>query len=331
MESSRLAGPSQPLRGLQAVACPPPPPGDQGARTAAPSRVGNAPLINSQSPLSLLDRPPVTVGTVAEYAAWFGDESHAVLGVGVMPITQVTNIDNETLQTLKGADRALRHTKELLPWGAANQVVDVWRTNANSVLARRERLLAKDGLSVDAIIRSGVGNCGEHARVAQSVILTEATTRPVMRVRAAEGDHNFVVLGDPRELPADKLVVADAWVTFPTAHLLNEGRWGIGAIIEQSTPQVRGSPLLSTPEIGTPRNSLSDKAEAMRHIATVANEGRGMFEDHVSVLALDHAYHDGTGEPVRFDTYPRAWIEKRINTLGEYSLWQEGARARDDG
>lgn len=292
--------------------------------------VGNVSLTNTQLPRALHDGPSCAVGTLAEYAAWFGDECRSILSVDVKSKTAVSKVDSDTMQALHMADRAIRHTKELLHLGTANHAVDVWRTDAANVHARRQRLLTPGGMAVQAVIDSGDGNCGEQTRVTKAMLLTERTTRPVLHVKAVGVDHNFVLLGDPRELSEREVVVADSWVTFPTAHLLSEGRFKMEKIVDQSPPQAGTAPLDAPAHVVTMMDSGESRAEAKLHINNVWNRGGSMFEDHVSVLALNNAYREEGGRSVRFDRFPRPWIESRISSLSEFLMWSEGGVGEDE-
>ncbi|MEB0084741.1 hypothetical protein QN379_22275, partial [Glaciimonas sp. Gout2] len=130
-------------------------------------------------------------------------------------------VTKKILSELLMADKAIRLTQVALPFGSTNQVADVWRTNAENILRRRIRLLAEDGQSLKAIVTSGVGNCSEHSKVTAALLLSEPTKSPLFRVAAEGMDHNFVLIGDQREIDSSEVVVADSWVKFPIAHTLD--------------------------------------------------------------------------------------------------------------
>jgi len=296
--------------------------GHAGNMAGSLTAIGNVPLTNAQTPRYLKDGPGADVGLLAGYAVLFGDECEMIMGASVNPVLNVSTVDASTMQALRSADNAIRHTKELMPLGAANQAVDIWRTNAGNVYARRERLLTPDGMSVDAIMKSGVGNCAEHALVTKAVITSEPTDRPVMRVRAEGVDHNFVILGDPRELSEKQVVVADSWVTFPMAHLLSEGQFGVGSILDQTPPKSQAEALQVSGELKSILDDKGLRSEAEAHLKKLQNSG-GFFEEHVSVKTIGNAYHEVGGESVRFDGFPSSWIESRINAIGEFTEWSE--------
>ena len=78
-------------------------------------------------------------------------------------------------------------------------------------------------------------------------------------------------------------------MTFPTVHLLSEGRWGIEKIVDQNPPQPGGAPLRASPQTGALPNSLHTQNEATCYIRDAQDAGRTLFDDHVTVDILDNA------------------------------------------
>lgn len=189
------------------------------------------------------------------------------------------------------------------------------RTRERACITRLNRLLGHDGMSLKAIIESSSGNCGEHARITQAVILTEPTQQPVMRVRAKDIDHNFVILGDPRELPERQIVVADSWVTLPMAHLLHQGHFHVGDIIEQCAPQARGAPLAVPSQTALMQHMRSRRDQAANHLQEIQSQAHHLYTAHSSLSQLGQAYQGPHGEPVFFDGYPHEWIVSRISLM----------------
>lgn len=152
---------------------------------------------------------------------------------------KIRTTDVET-QALQLADKAITVTKKLLPYGSPNQIVDVWLTNAENVRRRRERLMSPDGTTLEKIIRSGAGNCGEHSQVTFALIAGSPRNEPVSRVNAEGVDHAFVVIGDHRQ--TDRVTIADSWVTFPVAHLLRHGVFSINQVLDTTAPNTHSDP-----------------------------------------------------------------------------------------
>lgn len=290
-------------------------------RFPGPHCIGNTSITLSTPLLYLEPAEGAGIGQISEYGAYGGEELINMLGAKLACVGNIIDVDGSTFATLKKADRAIRHTKELLFAGAPNQVVDVWMTNADNVAKRRERLLSQAGGQLSQILASGTGNCGEHSRVTQALILSEPTTQPVFRVRAAGVDHNFVIIGDPREKSCTEVVVADSWVTFPVAHLLSEGKFELGGCIEQTPPRSKIEPGEDVQrKVTKPIHVVDDHTKAQSYLKEKCSRGNTLYLHWVSAQILGQSYRCD-GVTMQFDAFPRDWIENRINAYGEFYEW----------
>jgi hypothetical protein len=217
------------------------------------------------------------------------------------------------------ADEAISKTKELLPFGAPNQIVDIWLTNAENVMRRRERLLSPASDSLEQIVRSGAGNCGEHARVTFALLAGTARSEPVSRVTAAGVDHVFNVIGDHRQ--SDRVAVADSWVTFPVAHLYRHGSFPIDQIKETAPPQVHEDPkyqILSEWSQSKPLiEARSAAIDFLKKSYGRANSPR-FFNQWASLARLGGQYATEGGQTFDFDRFPKEQIAKYMNAMKEY-------------
>jgi RHS repeat-associated protein len=144
------------------------------------------------------------------------------------PIKYTHEVDERTMDNLLLADLANAFSKVLLPFGSGNQAVDLWRTRGQS--SKLGTVRALNNSYVDDVLESGAGNCGEFAAVNFRLLASASSRRdPLYFVKARDIDHGFVVIGDAR---ASKTVFADAWPTFPLAHIGDHGYFESEEVIE---------------------------------------------------------------------------------------------------
>lgn len=152
------------------------------------------------------------------------------------PSVRSVPVTEDIWDRLQLADAANRFTKALLPYGAGNQVVDVWRTQGEShkkiapLRKSFKELEAENGDYARAAVAVGAGNCGEHAHVAFSLLASTKRNHPISFVKAKGHDHGFVVIGDINAEGPENLVYVDSWVTFPLAHLGKHAEYSIEAV-----------------------------------------------------------------------------------------------------
>jgi insecticidal toxin complex protein TccC len=149
------------------------------------------------------------------------------------PIVYVENVDQRVWNNLLLADSANKFSKALLPIGSRNQTVDLWRTRG---FAYKQIDLARPGglLNLSRALHAGAGNCGEFSVLNFSLLASTSRTDPIFRVSAEGEDHAFVVIGDSRS--PGEVVYADAWSTFPNAHLASHGSYKVGDVLDSVGP-----------------------------------------------------------------------------------------------
>jgi insecticidal toxin complex protein TccC len=146
---------------------------------------------------------------------------------GPPPRALIQKVDERVMERLNLADSANRFSKALLPYGSMNQMLDAFRSRGESInkldIARTDE---KNPIAWS--LHAGAGNCGEFANL-NFKLLASASSRPdpIQRVTALGADHGFVVIGDYR---APGAVYADAWPTFPLAHVGGHGRFSVGSV-----------------------------------------------------------------------------------------------------
>lgn len=131
------------------------------------------------------------------------------------------------------AAAAIKHTKEVMAFGAGNQKEALEATNFNSYYrmkvmrdngcfdmtpeARKLAMANPDAfIAAKADLAQG-GNCGEHAMVAFDHIRANAPGVTINRADVEGLDHAFVILGDIKGESDADLAVSDPWPTAPTA------------------------------------------------------------------------------------------------------------------
>ena len=144
-------------------------------------------------------------------------------------------VSPKALTRLGHAKAAIAVTKQVLSFGAGNQVEAIRATKMNS----RFRLQAIRNHSYwemapeirhlamgypDALVAAKAdlvhgGNCGEHAWVAYHYLRLHAKGDPI-QVSAKSGlDHAFVIMGDLKNEKDNEMAVSDPWPNNPTACL----------------------------------------------------------------------------------------------------------------
>ncbi|MCE2680868.1 MAG: hypothetical protein LW629_10605 [Burkholderiales bacterium] len=156
-------------------------------------------------------------------------------------------VTDATLQLLVHANQVNWDVKRLLPYGAGNQIVDNVGTQGHAwarVCLQPSRLIHSAGLTHDQQIlrvkepiRFQAGNCGQTSAIAFSLLASMDLNAPVFRVKASDVDHGFVVIGDEREISADKVVVVDPWSLVPVAHTLEASDLTSGEKMSEHPPK----------------------------------------------------------------------------------------------
>ncbi|WP_223447773.1 RHS repeat-associated core domain-containing protein [Pseudomonas sp. BF-R-19] len=149
------------------------------------------------------------------------------------PVAYVESIDQRIWNNLVLADVANRFSKALLPFGSRNQKADLWRTRGHAY-AQINLARPTGELSLPHALHAGSGNCGEFSMLNFSLLASTSRNDPIFRVAAEGEDHAFVVIGDSRI--RSEVVFADAWPTFPQAHLAFHGSYRVGDVLESLGP-----------------------------------------------------------------------------------------------
>lgn len=163
-----------------------------------------------------------------------------------VPIQAVTNpaADTKKEVSAKGRERlelaqdAIDHTRQVLEFGAGNQLDALNTTGANSYFRMRVvrgngyweiapavQELAKnnrDALEAAKTEMVQGGNCREYSRVALNYLRVNAKGETLNLAQCDTPDHVFVVIGKRRTDPEANLATADPWPTRPTACLFED-------------------------------------------------------------------------------------------------------------
>jgi hypothetical protein len=147
-------------------------------------------------------------------------------------------VNSQTMDHLRIAQRANNLVKAVLDSGAGNQAVDIAASGGESWARRQVGFESAPRGNMAAQIQrvdlAQGGNCPEHASFASAVVLrlgTEPETTvaaPVVRVWEGSQslDHTYTLIGDPRapEWGNHNTVLVDPWVVVPSASTLSEAR-----------------------------------------------------------------------------------------------------------
>lgn len=141
----------------------------------------------------------------------------------------------KAMKRLTEARSAIKHTKDVLHFGAGNQLEALRATQFNSYFrmkCMRDPLCWEIADSVKAIAADNPealtaakadlahgGNCGEHAQVAFDYLRVHAVGETINRTSVNGLDHNFILIGDLGADSDSDLCVSDPWPTQATATL----------------------------------------------------------------------------------------------------------------
>ncbi|WP_458373945.1 RHS repeat domain-containing protein [Pseudomonas laurylsulfatiphila] len=237
--------------------------------------------------------------------------------VKVKPIFREVNQD--VYRSLQHARDANMIAKLLLVSGAPNQTVDLLRATLDPLnMVLEHKRVQKSENRVQAAIASGVGACGEHARITFNLLASTQTKQPVFRVSAKGVDHGFSIIGDPRVMPLDQVIVVDAWPVFPRAHTLDVGEYEVDAIRE--TALAEADPKYSMDDAKLLENSKLDfqDGSSMVRIRTVdkmTNKYMQLFSIKEEYRKLDYMFEEDVGG---FDLLPRSYVFDRVKHVASY-------------
>ncbi|MBE7210258.1 MAG: hypothetical protein INR65_04500 [Gluconacetobacter diazotrophicus] len=144
-------------------------------------------------------------------------------------IEETRFIPPDLLRMIEIGDAVIHQVRALRSLGAQNLVRESTAENARGLLrARYEKALLRaakpnrTSLPIRPIavaaVRHRSGNCQEAAAIAYCLLRGYVELFDIcISTVAPEFDHGFVCIGDPRILPADRVVVVDAWPYEPQA------------------------------------------------------------------------------------------------------------------
>lgn len=249
------------------------------------------------------------------------------------PSNRVYEVDEELFINLQSAAKANRLVKAVFQKGAANQIIDLWRSRED-LDGKVESFRKKGVVKANAIAASlGIGNCCEQSRLSYR-LLASATGRkvPVFRVAADGVDHAFVVIGDHRILSPKKLVFSDPWPTFPQAHLGEHGIFSIGRPLNTAPPGfvhpsyrvdekiLDHGPFVFPVETG----SEQDEETALENINAVEGVYMQWFSLKHNQVGVDYKYKSAGN----FPTFGEQYVEDRLNYFQRYLEVEKRMNAR---
>jgi len=245
------------------------------------------------------------------------------------PIIVSTSVE----ANLEIADKATHTTRELLRFGAGNQLVDIINTNGES-FTRVKLIRTKKNATVKRTVRYQAGFCGEFGELTFNLLAYQKRNKPVFAVEWDGIDHSFVVIGDRREISDKDIVVADAWTNFPIAHTLNNNLWyqGRDLITKASAPPgVLGDPKY---EILLEWVEKSVDARNQEPIEAILNKS-DLKVWNINLAATSTTYYSINSTksgPTRYSFFPKKQIENALEIQREHlALKSQSQDASADG
>jgi hypothetical protein len=118
-----------------------------------------------------------------------------------------------------------------------------------------ENVFGDPGENTDAIARAASaigahgGACNEFSALTHTALISKQTTQPVIRVWDDYAHHSFTLIGDPRALSPNNVIVVDAWPSKFQVSTLTDTRWdtviGVGNLdVHTETPLVSSAQAL---------------------------------------------------------------------------------------
>lgn len=235
----------------------------------------------------------------------------------------VRTVDETTYGSLEHARLVNLTTKALLPYGADNQRLDLWRSPIDNRAGLEWIRSSPADRYMDNLLEIGIGNCGEHADISFNLLASAETKQPVFRVRAEGFDHGFVVIGDKRQLSSSKLVIVDSWPTFPVAHTAKAGAFKIGDVIRDAPasadPQyeVSDRTLIRNTRYDFPEVPFDggDSIARFRSIDSIPTAFMQWFSVKDSRRGIDYKGARGKGN---FNRLPEAYVMDRLHRYSNY-------------
>ncbi|MHC8290726.1 RHS repeat domain-containing protein [Pseudomonas sp. XS1P51] len=244
-------------------------------------------------------------------------------GLTSAPTIFFQGVDDQTYTSLEQVRAGSLITKTLLRKGSPNQVLDLMRSidDPADMVYMLSEVVRKDINPLGSSLRFGIGNCGEHADVLFNLLASTETHQPVVKVSAGNGvDHAFVVIGDYREPQGrnGKIIVADAWPTFPLPHLADVGMFEVGNI--KATAPAAADPryqlddalLVENGEVVFPDVPPDGRVEQIRRLGGTYLQ---LFSVQDSQRGLEYYSFGRSGG---FNKLPERYVVERMNDLSNY-------------
>lgn len=218
-------------------------------------------------------------------------------------------VTSKILEKLDMADRATCATRSLLRYGAGNQLVDIAHSNGESFA--RVAHLRRKALDTKRLLRHQAGNCGEFAYLTFNLLASQRRTDPVSIAQWDGLDHNFVILGDPREKGPEHIVVADAWVNFPIAHTLRHNGWFEGRVLSTLRTAVSGQHHNPDHQVVTRWSDKTYKKSRSIDMAIALEQlGDSLWDTNFATTRAKYFSLDSTSPNAHYYSYfPKAKIE----------------------
>ena len=153
---------------------------------------------------------------------------------------------------------------------------------------------------------------------------------------AAKGiDHNFVVIGDRRQMSDEKLVIVDPWVNFPMVHTADVGAFEIGGTLQQAgrdaMPQYRldDATLKVNSEMVFPVigivGGVSDKRKRSIKafdVMLTAQSPTGKSPLFEQLFSMEDKYrgmlYTKPGKEKKFNALPATFVQGRMQNYSNY-------------
>ena len=250
----------------------------------------------------------------------------------VKPSSKVRELNSEMYKSFKQAHVTNLVTKTLLIEGSPNQYVDLWRSSKEPMDFIQQR---RYNQGTSAYIQCRTGNCGEHSEIAFSLLASTKTEQPVFQVAAKGIDHNFVVIGDRRQMSDEKLVIVDPWVNFPMVHTADVGAFEIGGTLQQAgrdaMPQYRldDATLKVNSEMVFPVigivGGVSDKRKRSIKafdVMLTAQSPTGKSPLFEQLFSMEDKYrgmlYTKPGKEKKFNALPATFVQGRMQNYSNY-------------
>ncbi|BBE09526.1 Putative type III effector [Mycoavidus cysteinexigens] len=217
-------------------------------------------------------------------------------------------VTEETMKHLKICSEVIAEVKNIMRYGAGNQLFSMLDTGGESAIrtemsresirkAEKESSMGKIERKIKYAIQYQAGNCDETNAIVFNILQTKGLNAPLFSMADIQQDHAYTLIGDPRarEWGETNTVVVDAWPIYGTAYTLNKSRYNL-----KTNPEVTLVHPASTP---TP--------ESIKVHQTVNTDCVNQYLDHKS-------YPKVGNELVEFlykKTHnPKTCLDKRVGT-----------------